>query len=326
MTMTGAIEKIVVVTRQTALDELAHKMGTRAQAKFVLRQEKARASSAVEGPDYDAYERADTTYVGAMEKLRAALPQSVRAQFVERAYLPTFTFGERDLVVVLGPDGLVVNTAKYLNGQPLLAFNPDPVNIEGVLLPFNAYQMKDAVAKAVRGALPARKICMARAELADGQSIEAVNDLFIGQKTHVSARYQLACQGVTEDQVSSGIIVSTGAGSTGWLRSVVAGAAGVVTALGGDPGPTVQADASRFDWEQQRLVYHVREPWVSRTTGATLVHGSIGPREGLHIVSQMPQNGVIFSDGIEADYLPFDSGAVVRIGLSDRTVRLLIPG
>jgi hypothetical protein len=70
---------------------------------------------------------------------------------------------------------------------------------------------------------------MARATLGDGQSLLAFNDLLVGRKTHVSARYHLIMHGRrSEDQSSSGIIVSTDAGFTGWLSSVLNGAAGVV--------------------------------------------------------------------------------------------------
>jgi len=55
---------------------------------------------------------------------------------------------------------------------------------------------------------------MARARLNDGQELLALNDLFIGRRTHVSARYALRVGDYVEDQSSSGIIVSTGAGST----------------------------------------------------------------------------------------------------------------
>lgn len=32
----------------------------------------------------------------------------------------------QDIVVVIGQDGLVANTLKYLDGQPVIAINPDP--------------------------------------------------------------------------------------------------------------------------------------------------------------------------------------------------------
>ncbi len=45
----------------------------------------------------------------------------------------------------------------------------------------------------------------------------------------------------------------------------------------------------------------------------------------MKIISNMPQNGVIFGDGVEEDRLDFNSGAVAMIGLADRTVRLVVP-
>jgi hypothetical protein len=38
----------------------------------------------------------------------------------------------------------------------------------------------------------------------------------------------------------------------------------------------------------------------------------------------MPENGVIFSDGIEADFLEFSSGMVASIGVADRCGRLVV--
>lgn len=65
--------------------------------------------------------------------------------------------------------------------------------------------------------------------------------------------------------------------------------------------------------------------YSSRVTSARLVVGQVQAGEQLLLTSQMPQNGVIFSDGIEADYLQFNSGAVARIGLSPRKLNLLWP-
>jgi len=139
--------------------------------------------------------------------------QTMRVQWIDRAFLPTFTFGERDLVVTLGPDGLVVNAAKYLpDGRPLLAFNPDPVCIEGVLVPFTVGKALARLSRVPRGEHECRKLTMARAHVSDGQMPHAVNDLFIGRATHVSARYRLQMGDAGENQSSSGIIVSTGVG------------------------------------------------------------------------------------------------------------------
>jgi NAD kinase len=316
------IEKIIVVTRETALQELSNQLGTRSQAKFYIEQEAKRQTKAFSSLSFDVYERADGQYHAAEEKLRAILPRETRVQWLDSKFLPQFTFGENDLVVVLGADGLVVNVAKYLSGQTILAVNPDPATIEGILLPFTVASFPKGLARAIQGNLPTRHLHMAQATLADGQTIYALNDIFIGQRTHASARYQIRVGESEENHSSSGIIVCTGTGSTGWMRSLVAGAAGLVNALGGEANTLATPDACRFEGTEPMLRFFVREPWVSKTTGANLVCGDLYEGDTLEIVSQMPQNGVLFSDGMESDFIPFNSGTVATIRLSDKTVCL----
>ncbi len=310
------IDKIVVVTRMTALEELIERMNSREQARFYVEHM---------GASFDEYEAADAVYHSAAEQLRVALPTSVRNQWVDRRFLPNFTFGRRDLVVTLGPDGLVVNTAKYLDGQPLLALNPDASRVDGVLVPFPVQEAADLIVMALCQGLSVSKVTMAQATLNDGQTLDAVNDLFIGQKTHTSARYILRQGDLEEHQSSSGIIVSTGAGSTGWYRSVITGAASIVESNSDWKGAESLRNAYRFDREADRLIFSVREPFVSKVSSATLVHGSIDARSPLEIVSQMPRNGVIFSDGVEEDQLEFNSGSIASIGVAPRKLQLLIP-
>jgi NAD kinase len=309
-----ASEKIVVVTRKTALEELIERFNTEAQARFYLEHM---------GASFDEYKEAHESYQAALLQLQAALPGH-RTQTIERSFLPNFLFGPLDVAVTLGPDGLVINTAKYLDGQPLVAFNPDPARIDGVLIPFGIDAASDVLRRVLYGSYDTHAVTMARAELNDGQALHAVNDFFIGARTHVSARYRLRFGGQEENQSSSGIIVSTGAGSTGWLRSILTGAAGVVEAASGAAQDSVR-DSYRFDYRAEELRFSVREPFVSRTSSAQLVFGHIGAGESLDIVSQMPHGGVIFSDGIESDFLQFDSGASARIAVAAKKVQLVIP-
>jgi hypothetical protein len=192
-----------------------------------------------------------------------------------------------------------------------------------VLLPVSLPQVVPVLRAVKRGRFTTRDLRMARAELPDGQTLLAVNDLFIGAKTHVSARYRLSYRGKEEDQSSSGVIVSTGAGSTGWYRSVLTGAAGVVEAACPGVGVGLARDGYRFDPTADELRFCVREPFVSRTSAAGLVTGRLGPGDVLKITSQMPQNGVIFGDGVEADFLRLDSGTTATIGLAERRLRLV---
>ncbi len=223
-------EKIVVVTRKTSLEELVERHNPREQARFYVE---------ARGATFADYEAEHDSYQRALETLRlalsTALPPAVRVQWIKREFLPQFVFGERDLVVALGPDGLVVNIAKYLETQVLVAFNPDPARYDGVLLPFAVWLAEPVLRRATRGQGTISRLTMARCVLNDGQEMLALNDLFLGRRGHASARYELKLNGQSENQSSSGIIVSTGAGSTGWLRSIVTGAARVMQGLATQP-------------------------------------------------------------------------------------------
>lgn len=311
---TASYEKVVIVTRKTQLEELTARFNSVPQAKFYLEHA---------GQAFSAIEETHLQYHKVLDGIRATIPNTLKNQVIERAFLPQYQFGEDDLVITIGHDGLVVNTAKYLGKQPILPVNPDPSQIDGVLLPFNASNFSDGFKASLNRSMPIRAVTMAESKLNDGQRLLGFNDLFIGAQSHVSARYDITIGGHTEFQSSSGIIVSTGAGSTGWLQSIYAGASSVVQALGGQVIEPVKG--GRLPWDTDELIYAVREPFPSKATGTQLTFGVINKHQPLTVTSHMADNGVIFSDGVEADFLAFNSGATATIGLADKKAHLLSP-
>ena len=94
-----------------------------------------------------------------------------------------------------------------------------------------------------------------------------------------------------------------------------------------EPAPLAQAEARarwQFPWDADYLYFTVREPFPSRRTGCALVFGRITADTSFSLESQMPENGVIFSDGIEHDFLEFNSGARAAIGLASRKGLLVV--
>ena len=306
----AAYEKIVLVTRRTRLAQLIARWNSRGQAKFYLEHA---------GGDFADYEREDDAYARSLEALYRGFEPGLKVHQIDREIVPTFLFAPTDLVVALGQDGLVANVAKYAGAQPVLAVNPDPARFDGVLLPFQPHQARAAIARALAGRAQLRSITLAEARLADGQRLLAFNDLFVGARSHVSARYTLRAGGREEAQSSSGVVISTGAGSTGWLSSVFNMAAGVAAFTGGAPGTPLL-----LSWEDPRLVFVVREPFASRHSRASLVAGVVEPGRSLGLESLMPAGGVIFSDGVEADALAFDAGAVATITAAAQRTQLVV--
>jgi hypothetical protein len=77
-------------------------------------------------------------------------------------------------------------------------------------------------------------------------------------------------------------------------------------------------------WDADYLYFSVREPWPSKNSAAELTFGKITRDQPLHIHSQMPENGVIFSDGIEQDFVEFQAGTMATIGLADKQGHLVV--
>ncbi len=303
--------KVVLVTRRTRLEELVTQHHTLAQARFYLEHL---------GADFADYVKENAAYAQSLDVVVDTLQTWGRYQIVERAFLPNFVFAPDDIVVALGQDGLVANTLKYLDGQPLIGLNPEPSRWDGVLLPFAPRDLARLLPEVAQARHAAQAVTMAEARLADGQRLRAVNDLFIGPRTHSSALYDIALGEQYESQSSSGVIISTGLGSTAWLKSVLTGSLGIAQAL--HAGRPVEIPAQ--PWNSAQLTFVVREPFPSKHSHTELVYGVISEAQSLLLRSRMPGNGVIFSDGIEADYLRFDAGMEAHIGIAATQGQLVV--
>lgn len=297
--------KLVLVRRETRLEGLISRFNTANQARFAVESQ---------GQDFEDYQSEHDQYHRSLDQTRHQLSKMGRLQEVDRKFLPNFIFGQSDLVFALGQDGLVANILKYLDGQPLFGINPDPKVWDGILLPFNPEQLGSSLDLYFKRKLSTKEVSMAEAQLNDGQKIRAVNDLFIGRKSHVSSRYSIEHEGQREKQSSSGIIVSTGLGSTGWFKSLMTGANMVASGFSHKPPPSKQEYS--FPWNSPFLYFTVREPFPSRHSSTNLVFGKIDLQNPLKVFSETPEEGIIFSDGVEVDALQFNSGAEVTISLA----------
>ncbi|MFE8070134.1 hypothetical protein QQM79_03665 [Marinobacteraceae bacterium S3BR75-40.1] len=305
--MKNAEVRFVLVYRKTRLQELVERFNTWPQAQFYLEHNNV---------DVQDYLREHDHYQQQLQTSERALKALGPVQILERAYLPSYQFSQRDIVVVIGQDGLVANCLKYLDGQPVLGVNPDPARWDGKLLRFEVPEMTSAVNKVLKDHAASKTVRFAEAFTNDGQCIRAVNDLFIGPKTHTSARYIVRWNEEEEAQSSSGIIVSTGFGSTGWFQSILAGSMAVA-------GIEDHPMRVGFPWDASFLQFSVREPFPSKTSGTRLIFGRVDEDNPLTLESMMPENGVIFSDGIEQDYLQFNSGCIAKVGMAETQGQLI---
>jgi hypothetical protein len=348
---------ITIVTRPTRLEGLRQRWGTIGQAKFLLRAAHAHAdlaaassekappsvkrrttggklrgvmdvgeseasprNQASEEASFTVYEREEDAYQSALDRLQRDLEFGLPIKVLDRSFVPNYDFSRSVVVVVLGQDGLVANTAKYVGDLPIVAVNPDPDRIDGILLPFKVQQARKSVGAVLEGGSRSRSVTLAEVKLNDGQRMLAFNDFFVGASSHVSARYTIRVADHSEPHSSSGVLFSTGAGSTGWMSSVFNMTAGVSRLLGDEIGQRPQ-----LTWEDRRLLWAVREPFLSKASAASLVAGLLNEGTTMVLESLMPSGGVIFSDGIESDFLAFNTGTIATIGVSSQSARLVVP-
>jgi len=304
-------EKIVVVKRKTRLEELIERFSTREQAKFYISHA---------GGDFEEYVKEHDAFMKSFDDVRRVLDLGLKLHVIEREFLPTFMFNPTDVVVVFGQDGLVANAAKYVGNQPILGVNPDPSRYDGILVPILVQDLRRCLESVLASKATCKAVTLAEVALNDEQRLLAFNDLFIGAKSHISARYHIKYQDKSEDHSSSGLIVSTGAGSTGWLSSLFNMASNVNRLVGG-----AEIHGVTMPWDSPDLMFVVREPFVSRHSSANIGSGILHTGQELVLESLMPSEGTIFSDGIENDYLAFNSGATAIIRAAAQRAQLILP-
>ena len=313
---------IAIVTRASRLNQLKRKRGTLGAAKFALLQAKAHAAldseTVSKAGAFEDYEEEDQAVAKAVETLRKSLDFGYPVTLVDRDHVPNYDFERCQLVVTVGQDGLVANVAKYTGKVPIIGVNPDPKRNDGVLARHGLTQAKTLAKRYLNQRLEAQQVTLAEACLNDGQRLLAFNDLFVGRKGHSSSRYALTVGERSEPQSSSGVLISTGAGSTGWLSSLWNMTRGLAHWHG-----EYLTEAEPLPWSARSLRWVVREPFASRHSSANLIVGDLHEPNEIVIESLMPDGGIVFSDGMEEDYLEFNSGTTARIRVSKQCAFLL---
>lgn len=297
--MSSLNPRVVIVTRSTEYAALLEAHATRGQAEFFLRSR---------GQDIAEVEARDVLQQAALAAAKRAVPPDWSFAHVTREDLSRFLFADNDIVVALGQDGLVANLAKYLDGQPVIGISPDPERTEGILTPGHVAALPQLLSDVSRERAEMISRTMVQAETGEGMVLRALNELFVGHRSHQSARYDIMVDGQSEFQSSSGIIIATGTGLTGWARSIM----------------TATDRVFSLEPNARTAAFFAREPWPSRTSGCAISAGVIDAPASLTVRSHINEGGVIFADGIEDDFLPFNWGVEAQIGISRGCLNMVI--
>lgn len=222
------------------------------------------------------------------------------------------------LVVALGGDDFFKLVGHRIKDKlPILGVNSDPASSLGALLPITIEQLPDALSQIERGEYRLESWPRLNITLNGIDQGAAINDIILGKRDfRLTSRHQLEYRGEKVTQRCSGILISTGAGSTGWYSSA---------------GRYLGEHDRSFPKTARFARFELREPPLSfsNTEGIrtpnlpAVVEGTIEEGETLRITSLNDDEGIASRDSL--DQLPFPRGTVAEISLHPQSLTVLLP-
>lgn len=178
-------------------------------------------------------------------------------------------FDKIDLVIAVGGDGTVLSASHYLIDKPLLAVNSNPKESVGALTTISLNELREKLEKIKKGNFKTEKLERIQLNInGKSQDFLALNDIFLAnEKAYLISKYKLRIKNIEEEQLSSGLIFSTGTGSTAWFKSA-----------GGNP----------FSPHEKFIKLIVREPYQHKHKPFKTIEHSIQENESISIETLTP--------------------------------------
>jgi len=151
-----------------------------------------------------------------------------------------------DFVISVGGDGTTLSASHFLFDKPILSVNLSPDESEGALTTTTHEKIQEKL-KIMKEKIETENLERIKV-LINGELIPflALNEVFIAnEKAYQMSKYKIKFKGKEELHKSSGLIFSTGTGSTAWFKSA-----------GGKPFPA----------SEKFIKMIVREPYHGRHT------------------------------------------------------------
>jgi NAD+ kinase len=197
------------------------------------------------------------------------------------------------LVISVGGDGTLLTTSHWVTGAALLGINSAPRSSVGHLTLAQRATLPRILARIAQGTLLPYSIARLEIEVEGKILPPALNDVLVAhEQPAATSRYRLHLGRRAEDHRSSGLWVSTPAGSTAGIRSA-----------GGQAMPLTV----------RRLQFRSRELFRVSSRNAALAAGFVEPGQQLVVESAMAA-GWLFIDGSRlATRFPFGARATFRL-------------
>jgi NAD kinase len=125
------------------------------------------------------------------------------------------------LVISIGGDGTALSASHYLSSQSLIAVNSAPETSVGALTTISLKELEKKLEEIKTGKHKTENLERISVFI-NGKNVEpiALNEVFIGNiNAYLISKYKVKFNDKEEIQKSSGLIFSSGTGSTSWFKS-----------------------------------------------------------------------------------------------------------
>ncbi len=248
-------------------------------------------------PAYGIYKSTLDTVKKTLKKYK------ISHNLADRDKLKYDQFQNRDMIIAVGGDGTFLRAAQFVDAQLMLGANADVHTKEGFFMSSNKNDFESILKKILYGKANIKKFPRLETFI-NNKKIEtlALNELFIGpKKAYHAAKYILESGGKKERQKSSGVLVTTPAGSYAWAK-----ACGI---------KTMRLDSKNFQ-------FVVREPYEGKVfRNYKLKNGILKPQQKIKILSEM-LDGIIVADSVGIEY-SFKNGSKAAVKLSKNSLNVV---
>ncbi len=212
-------------------------------------------------------------------------------------------FKGRDMIIAIGGDGTFLRAAQFIGTELLFGVNSDVKDKEGFFMKSNRADFEGKLNRIISGRAEIKKLPRLEAHINSRRvGTLALNEFFIGQKrAYNAAKYAIQLGGKKEMQKSSGVLVTTPAGSYAWAKSCCS--------------RTMPLNSKDYQ-------FVVREPYEGTLfKNYRLKHGTLRKSDKIAIISQM-LGGVLVADSVSREY-NLKCGDKITVRLSSQPLSII---
>ncbi|MEK6933919.1 MAG: hypothetical protein AABW75_03525 [Nanoarchaeota archaeon] len=232
-----------------------------------------------------------------------------RADHIDRDSLNKENISDYDIVISFGGDNHFQFVSHFIYDKPVLGINSDPERSEGALTNVSTGEFGKIYETLLRDNFEIKEWTRLKVEIDDKEINElAISEIFIGEKERFNmSRHIIKFNGGVEEQKGSGLLISTGAGSSGWYNSA---------------SRYLFPDGNSFPKTSREARFILTEPYRGRLSPLNLINGRIKENEEIEIISLSDSSPFISIDSLKLIKLREGARIKIRIGKPLRVIKL----